>query len=176
MSDTLERHKRAVAEFDRRVEAADGKWDSPSPCGEWTARDVVAHVTGNHRMLSERFGSTPAAETGDPAADWAAARDAALQTLEGADLSQSVQGPMGEMPGEVILGIMSNDTMIHAWDLGRAVGAETEIPDDLAQGAYEMMAPFDDMLRQSGMFAPRVEVGDDASATDRLIAFSGRQP
>ena len=176
MSDALDRHKRAVAEFDRVVAAADGKWDAASPCSDWTAKDVAEHVTGNHRMIAERFGKTAPAASGAPSADWADARDAALQTLEGADLSQTVEGPMGQVPAEVFLGIMSNDTMIHAWDLARAVGADDDLPDDLAQSAYEMMAPFDEMLRTSGMFGPRIDVDDSATATERLVAFSGRQP
>ena len=176
MSDALDRHKRAIAEFDRVVAAADGKWDAPSPCAEWTAKDVADHVIGNHRMIAERFGKSAPAATGAPSADWADARDAALQTLEGADLSQTVQGPMGEVPAEVFIGIMSNDTVIHAWDLARAVGADDELPDDLARSAYDMMSPFDDMLRASGMFGPRIDVGEDATATQRLVAFSGRQP
>jgi uncharacterized protein (TIGR03086 family) len=176
MSDALATHRRAIDEFSRRVEAADGHWDDPAPCEGWKARDVAEHVTGNHRMIAERFGDGAPDPSGDPAADWTAARDAALRTLEQADLSAVVDGPMGPMPGEVVLGIMTNDTLIHTWDLARAVGADEQLPDDMAQAAYESMSPFDEMLRSSGMFGARIDVPESASSTERLVAFSGRQP
>jgi hypothetical protein len=34
----------------------------------------------------------------------------------------------------------------------------------------------EEMLRSDRMFGPAVEVADDASAQDRLIAFVGRKP
>jgi hypothetical protein len=38
------------------------------------------------------------------------------------------------------------------------------------------MEPMDEVLRQSGHYGPRVEVADDASPGDRLMAFVGRTP
>ena len=36
--------------------------------------------------------------------------------------------------------------------------------------------PYDDMLRASGQYGPRVAVAADADEQARLIAFMGRQP
>jgi len=38
------------------------------------------------------------------------------------------------------------------------------------------MLPFDDALRQSGHYGPRVEVAEDADVQTRLLAFIGRTP
>jgi uncharacterized protein (TIGR03086 family) len=177
MNEVVTRHRQAVDGFSQRVDAAGGRWDAPSPCEGWTAREVVDHVTGNHRMIVERLGGADApGPTGDPSADWVAARDAALTVLEQADLSQVVEGPMGPMPAEIVCGIMTNDVLVHTWDLARAVGADEALPVDLVEGAYAALLPFDDLLRQSGFFGPKLEVSEAASTQDRLLAFLGRQP
>jgi hypothetical protein len=38
------------------------------------------------------------------------------------------------------------------------------------------MKPMDRVLRESGQFGPAVDVDDNASAQDRLMAFIGRDP
>ena len=38
------------------------------------------------------------------------------------------------------------------------------------------MEPLDEMLRASGQYGPKVEAPADADATDRLVAFIGRDP
>jgi uncharacterized protein (TIGR03086 family) len=176
MSDTVARHRQAVDAFTQRVEAAAGSWDAAAPCEGWTARDVVDHVTGNHRMLAERLGTGAPEPTGEPGADWAAARDAATAAIEHTDLSQVVEGPMGAMPAEAVCGIMTTDTLVHTWDLARAVGADEELPGDLVESTYEGVLPFDEILRRPGFFGPKQEIADRAPVQDRLLAFLGRRP
>ena len=46
MSDLLDRYRHLADGFTARVEAVpSGAWDNPSPCEDWTARDVVRHLT-----------------------------------------------------------------------------------------------------------------------------------
>ena len=56
-----------------------------------------------------------------------------------------------------------------------ATGIEAAIPDDLAEKALAVLMAFGDAIRGPG-FDNAVDVDDDASAQDKLIAFSGRQP
>jgi hypothetical protein len=38
------------------------------------------------------------------------------------------------------------------------------------------MLPLDELLRNSGQYGPKVEVGEDADVQTRLLAFIGRDP
>ncbi|EUA42201.1 mycothiol maleylpyruvate isomerase N-terminal domain protein [Mycobacterium xenopi 4042] len=46
-----ELHLAVCRRFGDAVRAADGKWQRPSPCEGWNARDVVEHVIGFHDAL-----------------------------------------------------------------------------------------------------------------------------
>jgi hypothetical protein len=50
------------------------------------------------------------------------------------------------------------------------------MPDELAQAAYDTIhGRFTDEQRK-GVFKPEVDVGKDASAQDKLLAYTGRDP
>jgi len=86
VSQVSERYRRLAAEFTRRVEAVPaGRWESPSPCAGWTARDVLRHIIDVHRSMPGYAGLTvelrkSAAE--DPVGAWLEARDAMQEILE----------------------------------------------------------------------------------------------
>ena len=68
------------------------------------------------------------------------------------------------------------DVLVHTWDLSRATGLDEALDADEVHRLVEAMEPIDEVLRESGHFAPRVEVPDDADDQTRLIAFTGRRP
>ena len=74
------------------------------------------------------------------------------------------------------LGIAFSDQLLHGWDLAKATGQDTTMPDGLAEAAYEMIhGRFTDDQRK-GVFKAEVTVADDASAQDKLLAYTGRDP
>ena len=68
------------------------------------------------------------------------------------------------------------DVLIHTWDLARATGLDETLDADEVHRMFEGIEPYDEMLRSSGQYGPRVEVPDDADEQTKLIAFMGRQP
>ena len=68
------------------------------------------------------------------------------------------------------------DVLIHTWDLARATGLDEALDADEVHRMFEGIEPYDEMLRASGQYGPRVEVSDDADEQTKLIAFMGRQP
>ena len=64
--------------------------------------------------------------------------------------------------------------LIERWRevLPLAQKADDEVTADMLAG----MQPMDAALRASGHFGPRVDVPEDASVQDRLLAFVGRRP
>jgi uncharacterized protein (TIGR03086 family) len=74
------------------------------------------------------------------------------------------------------LGIAFADQLLHGWDLAKATGQDATMPAGLAEAAYAMVhGRFTDDQRK-GVFKPEVQVGADASAQDRLLAYTGRDP
>ena len=52
MSEISERYQRLGDAFAAEIAAVgDDQWSSPTPCAEWTARDLVGHVVGSQGMF-----------------------------------------------------------------------------------------------------------------------------
>src|SRR5438045_3344152 len=86
MSEVSERYARLSGAFADKVAAVpDDKWNSPSPCEGWTARDVVNHVVSTQGMflgfVGGGLGDIPSVDD-QPAAAWDAARGAVQAWLE----------------------------------------------------------------------------------------------
>ena len=85
--------------------------------------------------------------------------------------------PLGEVSGRFAVGMHTVEAIVHGWDLAKATGQPTEIEPDLCAVAWQQCAGIDDSLRGPRRpFGPPVIVSPDASATDRLVAWLGRQP
>src|SRR5580704_10423162 len=105
MSEAIDRYQNVATGFDRRVRAVPAdKWDAPTPCEGWTARDVVAHVVGSHRsMAAAATGKEPegTAVEEDPGQAWAEAYGRVMALTKDPDvLSKPVDGPLGPLPLE----------------------------------------------------------------------------
>ena len=52
MSDIADRYRRLSGEFaDKVAQVSPERWGAPSPCEDWTARDVVAHIVDVHGIF-----------------------------------------------------------------------------------------------------------------------------
>jgi uncharacterized protein (TIGR03086 family) len=181
MSEATDRYARVAAAFDQTVRAVPAdKWDAPSPCEEWKARDVVAHVTRNHRSMAA---AASGAEAEQPAADedpveaWSDAYQR-MQILAGDPemLSKPVNGPTGPMPLEEALGtLVSMDTNVHRWDLARAVGGDERLDPGVVRLTWDVLQPMDEMIRRPGVFGPKLDPPDGADEQTKLLYFLGRR-
>lgn len=83
---------------------------------------------------------------------------------------------MGDMPLDQILGMfLTNDLVIHTWDLAQAAGISVELDPELVEDAYNSLVRVDAMIRQPNIFGPKVEPPADADPTTKLMCFAGRQ-
>lgn len=178
-----ERFRRVAGRFTDLVASVPVEaWERPAPPEGWSARDVVRHLVEWVPALIGRSGIDlppgPSVDD-DPLGAWTALADglqAALDDPEVAARTYDV-GPPGEMTVEASIALLvTGDVLVHTWDLARAVGLDDAIDPIQAAEMLEGMAPLDDVLRQSGHYGPKVELPDDASVQDRLIAFTGRDP
>jgi uncharacterized protein (TIGR03086 family) len=181
MSDVLDRYRMLADDFEARVLAVpEAAWDNQSPCSEWKARDVVAHVTNNARRISALANGLEPPEPvvdADPVAAWAQTRAMMESVLADPDTAGStVPGPMGPMPVETLVGrFLCTDILVHTWDLARAAGLDETINADAAAEAHRGLQPMDAMIRQPGVFGPKVACPEVADAQTRLLTFLGRR-
>jgi len=179
MDELLERHRRACAGFARVAHAVPaGSWAAPTPCTEWTARDLVEHVIGFHEFLLLRpLGVRAQRPRDDPAGRWDATSAALFTALAGEGvLDQGTELPGGgESSPRTMLAPLTTDVLVHTWDLARAAGLPAELDQDLCERAYRA-AQETGIDRDSGMVGPEVAVAVDASIADKLVAFYGRDP
>ena len=150
-----------------------------TPCSEWNVQTLIEHLVGGTGMASGSLsGAGPEAPL--QGTSHAAAFDAgAAKVLDSAKapgvLDKTIASPMGDMPGGQFLAAFFMDTLIHGWDLAKATGQNTHLPEDLAETCYAMFGPMADEWRKSGVFGPRVEVAENASAQVKLLGSLGRK-
>ena len=181
MSEVSERYATVAGDFETTLfGVSPGSWSAPSPCIEWTARDVAVHVIDTHRHVRAALGDV-AFEAVGPGADLGGAWTSATWAIRGAlddpllADSKTVEGPFGEQTLESLVGnLLCADTLIHTWDLARATGQNDRLDAVAAEKALEFLLPLDERIRRPGAFAPKMDPPASADAQARLLAFTGR--
>jgi uncharacterized protein (TIGR03086 family) len=109
-----------------------------------------------------------------PIADDVASRASALWHTEG--ILEAVHAtPFGELPGSAVIDFAVIDAAAHAWDLTTSLGGRLEFePAYLDQLSEVVVATCNEAAREIGLIKAPAEVPVDATATERLMAASGR--
>lgn len=175
-------HRRIAAGFTERVQGTTD-WDAPSPVEGWAARDVVRHLVEWFPAFLESgagitLASGPSVDE-DPVAAWRVQSDAVQALLDDPATRQKVLGNRhtGDMPLDVAVDrFYTSDVFMHTWDLARATGQDESLDPAKCEELLEGMVPFEDAMRGSGQYGPRVEVPEDSDVQTRMLAFIGRDP
>ena len=191
METIRQRYRRRADAFAAKVEAVrSDQWSAPSPCAKWSAADVVTHVIDMHRAMLTPLGRTFDA---DPRADAVAAFRTARASIEAvlddpAAAATPCDTPLGRVSvAEHIDGVVSDDLVVHGWDLARATGQDDRLDetDVVRLWEHSTAVPPELMtrLRTPGAFGPGIEVYGpevpvraDVRTQDRLLGFLGRDP
>lgn len=174
--DPLAMYERASEWTTSKVAGATQKLDARTPCDQWDVRTLLNHMldTKNYFVGAARGEEvSPPAQTppdllgDDPLADFERGRSEMLSTYGAPGVIEKT-GPS--------LGIAFSDQLLHGWDLAQATEQDATMPDGLPEAAFEMIhGRFTDDQRK-GVFKPEVDVPANASAQDKLLAYTGRKP
>ncbi len=154
-------------------------WANPSPCPDWTARDVVGHLIETQRdFLGSHgvdLGSAPDVAS-DPAGAWRRHAARVAEALaDDAVPAAKFEGFFGPTTvGAALEQFYIWDMLVHRWDLARAVGAEdtfTEAEVDRIEAGAESFGP---ALYMDGICRPAVDVPAEADRATRVLARLGR--
>ncbi|MGH9050608.1 MAG: TIGR03086 family metal-binding protein [Acidimicrobiia bacterium] len=161
---------------------------APTPCDEFTVRDLLGHFVGNVDRISDGFrgeaitdlAPRPEMLGDDPGKTYdAVTADFGSRVREPGAMERTISlpPPFGEVPAPVLVRFVAFDFMMHSWDLATATGQAYSPPDELvaeADGfARQVIAP---EMRQPGVFGAEVAPPAGATPLERVVAFSGRQP
>ncbi len=181
MTEVQAKYRIAANAFDAAVSAvAPQQWGLQSPCEEWTARDIVRHVVSGHRgVIANVTGgeAKPLSADEEPKQAWESAFRAMGEITGDADaLAKEVDGPTGKMAaGDIIGSFVTMDVLVHTWDLARTVGADEHLDENSVRLAYEAMKPMDAMIRQPGVFGPKLDPPTGADMQTEFLYFLGRR-
>jgi uncharacterized protein (TIGR03086 family) len=170
-TDAGELHLAVCRRFGAAVRSADGKWDRQSPCATWNARDVLEHVIGFHDVLLLRpLGLKPDRPREDPQRRWELTYHQLRKAFSQDLFDRAV------LDADKLVPRLTQDVLIHAWDLARAVGADDALDPEWC-GYFLDRLPADlSALNASGMFATPVVIDDQTGTQSRLLARLGRDP
>lgn len=165
---------------------------SPTPCAEWDVRALIDHLVGGAEIASGCLSGTPPdIPFGSSTSSYTEERDLAklaqiykeliakalLVAKSPGALDGRVTTPIDEMPGSMFLGGCCMDNIIHCWDLAKATGQNTRMDPQAVEMSYQMFVPDAmDQGRVAGFIGPLIEIPEESSLQDKLIAYSGRQP
>ena len=176
MSDDLLKRYQGASEWTRDKVAGVKDLDESTPCDNWRVRDLLNHMleTQNYFLSAAKGGdASPPGQTppelvsDNPTTDFDRAVNDMVSTY-GQDGVIEKTGPA--------LGIAFADMLLHGWDVARATGQDATMPEGLPQAAYDVIHGRFTEEQRKGVFKPEIPVGDDATAQERLLAYTGRDP
>jgi uncharacterized protein (TIGR03086 family) len=163
-----------------------------TPCADYDVRALIDHLAWA-AVLSQRSATRTPFEhdwssltpppflDGLPVEQWAAAVPAELDTAADAWADPAAwegETLMGSapMPAEVVGPMMLAEFVLHGWDLARAIGFSYEVPAELGEATLAAVQPLASMGRDGGWYGPEVAMPADATAFDRALGLTGRDP
>lgn len=169
--------------------------DRPTPCAGWTLKELLAHMSVQHRGFAAAARGSGADErlwrpetvvdavAADPAATYAAAAHEVLDAfaVDGVDETPFALpefGPDATFPGTLAMGFHFVDYVVHGWDVAATLGTLYELPADVIDAVLPlaMMVPDGDHRAiENAPFAPAVNT-TGTTDFDRLLAHLGRKP
>jgi uncharacterized protein (TIGR03086 family) len=161
------------------------QWEAPTPCPDWTVRQLVRHlVVGTDRFMT-RLGHTgttlvPGEDAGP--AELLAALEASSAELvdlfrQPGVLQRVMELPIGAMPGQNGLDLRVVETVTHGWDLSQALSTPFPFEAHIVEQALAWSGPALERIPEGrSPFGTPQPASEGADALDRLAALLGRQP
>lgn len=148
-----------------------------TPCTQFDVAQLTDHLINSITVIGGAVGAQlpPRDETDSVEQQIIALARPTLDAWHAHGLTGMVMLGPNEAPAAVVIGILSIEFLVHAWDYATAIGRTLTASDALSTYvlglAEQIITP---NARVDVGFADPVLVGAEASALDQLIAFTGR--
>src|SRR5262249_7419477 len=178
----------AAAEAARVVGGVpEGSLQRPTPCGDWDLRTLLNHTILWTSYSAERraHGESVAEDlmTKDSTADPGFREDYARQIGKAVDAWSNPEAWAGTRnvmgsatPAADVGAMLFMEMALHGWDVATATGQEFNAGDRTAAALEDIVQAQADLSRKSQAFAAATAPPHDATAFERALTLSGRDP
>ncbi len=193
MTDWIALQSRAADLYDEVLPAITD-WDAATPCSDWTAHEVLAHVVDEQLWvpgllaggtvdevaddLEDRLRRLHEATGPELVTDWHAIRPPVAAAWRGTPDDDEVHLSYGLAPAKHYLAQQVFDLAVHAWDLAVSQRIDLRWGDELDRAVLEFVRA--DLADNPApeLFDPPVPgyEGPDVPARDTALALTGRDP
>jgi uncharacterized protein (TIGR03086 family) len=158
-----------------------------TPCGDWDLRTLLNHTILWTSYSAERraHGESVAEDlmnkdfTADPGfrEDYARQMDKAVTAWSAPQAWEGDLNVMGDAtPAADVGAMLLMETALHGWDVARATGQEFTTDEQTAKALEDIVQAQAELFRKYQGFADAVEPPGNATAFERALALSGRDP
>ncbi|MFI0267810.1 TIGR03086 family metal-binding protein [Streptomyces luteogriseus] len=161
--------------------AAPDDFGLPTPCADWTVRDLLDHLVWENIIWGGLAHGTP--PTGGHAEDHigddhvAAFEAAAARARDAFRQPGMLERSFGPAPGRRVVEQLLVELLVHGWDLATALGRDRDLEPDIARAALPVVREIHGGLPRTagGSFAAAQPAPAHAPALDHVAAFLGRR-
>lgn len=176
MNQTDVAYRAALHPLSAVVQAVPGSaWDRPSPCADWTAREVIAHIIDTQRDLLTGHGHDlgPAPDLSNPGAALQHHAEQMLRLVNRDDVVDvTYDGFVGPTTvGATLVQFYVWDMLVHRWDVARATDGDEALSAEELDRIEAGADSFGEALHMDGICGPAVPTPPDA---DRQVQILGR--
>jgi uncharacterized protein (TIGR03086 family) len=169
------------------VNVSPGQFGLPTPDTDWDVRTLLNHLIlwTAYSMEARAHGESAGQELMDRdfagevgfAGAYRAQLDRALAAWSDPAAWQRELNVMGtKTPAADVAALLIAELVLHGWDLAVATGQRYEAGTAAAEAALAAVMANAELFRQYKGFADPVDVPPSATALDRVLALSGRDP
>lgn len=178
----------AAAEAARVVTGIpEGTLDASTPCRDWDLRTLLNHTilwtsySAERRAHGESVGEDLMNKdfTDDPGfrEDYARQIGRAVEAWSDPEAWAGTRNVMGSAtPAADVGAMLLMETALHGWDVARATGQEFRANDRTARAVADIVEAQAELFRKYQGFADAIEPPNHATAFERALTLSGRDP
>ena len=161
--------------------------EQPTPCTDWDLRTLLNHTIlwtsysaerrAHGESVAEDLMSKDFAAEPGYAQDYEAQINKAVQAWSDPEAWEGDRNVMGStVPAADIAAMLIAEMVLHGWDIAEATGQDYRCDDAVARNVLKTVEAQGELFRQYQGFAAIVPVPAGATAFDRALALSGRDP
>ncbi|WP_308406804.1 TIGR03086 family metal-binding protein [Streptomyces sp. AC555_RSS877] len=160
---------------------APDRFGLPTPCEDWTVRDLLNHLVWENIIWGGLAQGTPPTDghTEDHLGDnhVAAFETAAARARDAFRQPDLLNRSFGPAPGRRVVEQLLVELLVHGWDLATALGHDRDLEPDIARAALPVVREiYGDLPRTAGgSIASAQPSPEHAPALDHVAAFLGRR-
>ena len=165
----------------------EGTLNAPTPCDDWDLRTLLNHTILWTSYSAERraHGESVAEDlmnkdfTADAGfrQDYAQQISKAVTAWSAPEAWAGTRNVMGDAtPAADVGAMLLMETALHGWDVARATGQEFRTDEQTATALEDIVQAQAELFRKYQGFADAVEPSGNATAFERALTLSGRDP